>query len=428
MNFQETLEYMYRQLPMYQRVGKVAFKKDLTNTIRLLDALQDPHRKFRSIHIAGTNGKGSSAHMLASILQTAGYRTGLYTSPHLKRFTERIKINGEEVEEQFVCDFVERIQPQIKSIKPSFFEMTVAMAFDYFAAREVDVAVVEVGLGGRFDSTNVIEPVLSLITSISYDHMDLLGNTLPEIAFEKAGIIKQDIPVVISETQHEIVDVFARKANGMRAPIFFADQEYEVRLDDFKIQVFDFIVKTKQKDYEIRSDLGGRYQMKNLPGVLKVIDLINGLGFAISEQQMLEGLKSVGKNTGLRGRWQKLSDKPAIICDTVHNEAGVRILVDQLKLMKFERLHVVWGVVEGKSPEKVLRHLPENAIYYFCQPNLPRAMRAEDLIEIAKVIGLNGKVVTDVNDAVAEARATASEKDLVIIGGSNFVVAEIEEL
>jgi dihydrofolate synthase/folylpolyglutamate synthase len=428
MNFQETLEYMYKLLPMYQRVGKTAFKKDLTNTIRLLDLLGNPHHNFKSIHIAGTNGKGSSAHMLASVLQAAGYRTGLYVSPHLKRFTERIKINGQEVDEQFVCEFIARLRGKIEEIQPSFFEITVAMAFEYFARKQVDIAVIEVGLGGRFDSTNVITPIISLITSISYDHMDMLGNTLTEIAFEKAGIIKPGVPAVISETQEEIVPVFTRKAKETLSHIYFADQEYIVNRGVSSQELFEFEVQNNGEISKMESDLGGLYQLKNIPGVLKVIELLDGQGFLISKDKLRSGLSQAGKSTGFKGRWQKLSDAPLIICDTAHNEAGVQLLFEQIMQQDYQRLFVVWGMVEGKPLEGIFQQLPKEAFYYFCEPDVPRAMKAELLYEFARKMKLIGAMVKGVNDAVDLAKQQAGEKDLIFIGGSNFVVAEINDL
>ena len=428
MNFQDTLEYMYRLLPMYQRIGNAAFKKDLTNTVKLLDLLGNPEKKFKSIHIAGTNGKGSSAHMLASILQTAGYKTGLYTSPHLKRFTERIKINGNEVDESFVCDFIEKLQKPIEEIQPSFFEITVAIAFEYFAKRRVDIAVIEVGLGGRFDSTNVIRPEISLITSISYDHMDMLGNTLQEIAFEKAGIIKEKVPVIIGETQSEIEPVFMNKSREMDAAIFFADQEYKVSLSADGLENFKYFIDHDMQHYELQSDLGGHYQVKNLPGVLKTVSLLNHMGRTISPEHLAEGLKNVCKNTGFKGRWQKIGDRPLTICDTAHNEDGVRLLSAQIQTIKAEKLHIVWGSVEGKEIEKILRHLPKSAFYYFCQPNIPRAMKTEVLKTHAEKMGLYGAGYDDVNKALEAARQRAGEHDLILVAGSNFVVAEINDL
>ncbi|MFM7851401.1 MAG: bifunctional folylpolyglutamate synthase/dihydrofolate synthase, partial [Flammeovirgaceae bacterium] len=316
-NYQQTLEYLYQNLPMFQRVGVSAFKKDLTNTIALCEALGNPQHKFKAIHVAGTNGKGSTSHMLAAVLQSAGYKTGLYTSPHLKNFTERIRINGQEVPPSFVVDFVNRIHTAIESINPSFFEITVAMAFDYFAQQQVDVAVVEVGLGGRLDSTNVINPVLSVITNISWDHMDLLGDTLPQIAYEKAGVIKQNTPVIISEYQPEVMEVFKKKTSETNSPITLADEVYQVKNNGFG----KFIVN---ETTEFQLDLLGNYQQKNVAGVLAAIDVLRGAGFIISKEAISTGLSQTTSLTGLKGRWQKLGENPLVICDTGHNEPGVQ--------------------------------------------------------------------------------------------------------
>ena len=428
MIFKDTLDYMYNLLPMYQRIGKDAFKKDLTNTITLCEHLGNPQDTFNSIHIAGTNGKGSSAHMIASILCSAGYTTGLYTSPHLKNFTERIKVNGVDVDEQYVCDFIDRIKGSIKAISPSFFEVTVAMAFDYFSRQKVDVAVIEVGLGGRFDSTNVINPILSLITSIGFDHTDMLGETLPEIAFEKAGIIKPNVPVVISETQPETTKVFTDRAKVLDAPIFFADQEYDVFIDHKDDAFQDFTMKSKAGTYLGQTDLGGEYQTKNIPGVIKIIDLLRESDFQISNKQLDQGLKNVVKNTGLLGRWQKLYEKHLTICDTVHNVAGVRLLIDQIEKIKYNKLHIIWGSVQGKDLIGLFSYLPNNAFYYFCEATIPRALPAEKLEAVAKEYGCLGTVIYDVNDAIEVARDKASVEDLIIIGGSNFIIAEIKNL
>lgn len=428
MNFKDTLDYMYNLLPMYQRQGKAAFKKDLTNTLKLCEFLGNPQEKINSIHIAGTNGKGSSAHMLASIFQTAGYKTGLYTSPHLLSFTERIKVNGNEVDEQYVCDFIEKLKYIIIEFQPSFFEITVAMAFDYFSKQNVDIAVIEVGLGGRFDSTNVITPIVSVITSIGLDHTDMLGETLPEIAFEKAGIIKAYVPVVISETQHEVSRVFESKAMEMSAPIYFADQEYSISINDNSLDNLEFAVKSDTMSLTATTDLTGEYQIKNIPGVLKVFNLLNAREFNITNEHLRLGLKNVVKNTGLLGRWQKLMDKPLTICDTVHNEAGVRFLAIQIAKMKYDKLYIIWGSVTGKDLRGIFQHLPNKAIYYFCEASIPRALKASELQNEASKYGIEGKVVGDVNVAIEEAREKAGQNDLVFIGGSNFIIAEIKNL
>lgn len=425
MKYEEAVQYLYDNLPMFQRVGAVAFKKDLTNTLQLCHALGDPQTKFRSIHIAGTNGKGSTSNMLASVLQQAGYKTGLYTSPHLKSFTERIKVNGRDVSEQFVVDFVNKIRPVVADIQPSFFELTVAMAFDYFAQQQVDVAVVEVGLGGRLDSTNVIVPLVSVITNIGWDHKDLLGDTLPKIASEKAGIIKRHIPVVVSERQPDVESVFITQAHAKEAKLFFASDEYHVTAaPDSTLQV----MRQGSAVFEaLRLPLTGIYQQKNLPGVLKAIDLLREQ-FPITHDQLRAGLENVIVNTGFKGRWQKLRDKPLMICDTGHNIDGIREIVRQLDTIALRQLHIVFGVVKDKDVSDVLALLPKRATYYFCQAQIPRAMEAAVLAEKARHAGLRGEVIPDVNEAKRKALKNASQDDLIFIGGSTFVVAEIEEL
>jgi dihydrofolate synthase/folylpolyglutamate synthase len=425
-HYHEAVQYLYENLPMFQRVGAVAYKNDLTNTIKLCDALDNPQTKFKSIHVAGTNGKGSTSHMLASILQEAGYKTGLYTSPHLKEFTERIKINGQEVSENFVVDFVNKIQSLVREIQPSFFEITVAMAFDYFVQENIDVAVIEVGLGGRLDSTNVITPEVSVITNISWDHQDLLGDTLPKIAFEKAGIIKNQIPVVISEKQPEVEEVFIAKAKEQRAAIFFASEEYSVRtLSNGNLDLHrsgELFLKN------VRFPLAGLYQHKNLPGVLKAIDVLKSRSIDTTLQQVKAGLENVIANTHFRGRWQKIGDNPLVICDTGHNKDGITQVVQQLNSMKFNKLHIVLGMVKDKDITEVLALLPKQADYYFCQAKIPRAMDAAHLAEKALAAGLQGRAIPDVNEAKRTALKNASSDDLIFIGGSTFVVAEIEEL
>ncbi len=423
-SYQQTLDYLYSRLPMYQRVGAVAYKNDLINTIALCHALVNPERKFKSVHVAGTNGKGSSSHMLAAILQSAGYKTGLYTSPHLKQFTERIKINGKEVSPAFVTDFVNRMKPILEKIEPSFFETTVAMAFDFFAEEKVDVAVIEVGLGGRLDSTNVIVPEVSLITNISYDHMDLLGDTLQKIAAEKAGIIKPGIPVVISERQQETENVFVDKAMGEKSLITFASDDYHIKaLGDGA-----FEVQLNKKSEIFHLELTGDYQQKNLAGVLSVVEELRKKGFQISDEQLASGLKNTVKLTQLKGRWQKLNGKPLILCDTGHNEAGVKEVLTQISKLDFEKLHIVWGMVKDKNPDRILSLLPKKAKYYFCQAKIPRAMPANELKEKAGLFGLEGEVVEDVNEAIEQAKRNCKSEDMIFIGGSTFVVAEIENL
>ena len=409
---------------MYQRVGAAAYKADLSNTILLCEALGNPQNKFRSIHVAGTNGKGSSSHMLAAILQTAGYKTGLYTSPHLKEFTERIRINGKEIDKNFVVDFVKRIKSSIENIKPSFFEITVAMAFDYFAKQKVDFAVIEVGLGGRLDSTNVITPLLSLITNINWDHQDLLGDTLQKIAFEKAGIIKQTVPVVVSERNQEVDEIFRTKSNEEQSLLYFAADLWKI--DSISEGVYQ--VQHQTKTIELTLDLMGVYQRKNLGGVLQVVELLNGDGFNISQEAIRIALENVTTITGLKGRWQKLSDNPLVICDTGHNEAGIREVVAQIQAQKFEKLFIVLGCVKDKDLSSVLSVLPEDAYYFFCQAKIPRALDAIELSNRAAVFGLKGEVISDVNEAIGTARKKATPNDFIFVGGSTFVVAEIENL
>jgi dihydrofolate synthase/folylpolyglutamate synthase len=427
--YEDVLQYLYANLPMFQRIGAVAFKSDLSNTIALCEALDNPQKKVKSVHITGTNGKGSTSHMLASILQSAGYKTGLYTSPHLKSFTERIRVNGAEVSQQFVVDFVNRIQPVIERVKPSFFEITVAMAFDYFVREQIDIAVIEVGLGGRLDSTNVINPELSLITNIGWDHTDLLGDTLEKIAAEKAGIIKKNVPVVVSEHQPGIADVFKSKAVVETAPLHFASDVYTVQLRDEQGSIlFDVLKNGKAAQKGIALPLQGIYQQKNLAGVLCAVDILRQQGWKISEEQLLDGLTKVMSQTGLKGRWQKLGTNPLIVCDTGHNLDGVAQVVKQLQQLSYHQLFMVIGMVKDKDISGVLELLPKDANYYFCQASIPRALDAGILAEKARGIGLKGEVIANVNDAIHQARARASADDVIFIGGSTFIVAEIEEL
>jgi dihydrofolate synthase / folylpolyglutamate synthase len=427
--YEDVLQYLYTNLPMFQRVGAVALKNDLSNTVELCEALDNPQTKFKSIHIAGTNGKGSTSHMLASVLQSAGYKTGLYTSPHLKSFTERIRINGKEISKHFVVDFVNRIQPVIERVKPSFFEITVAMAFDYFVREQIDVAVIEVGLGGRLDSTNVITPELSLITNIGWDHTDLLGDTLEKIAAEKAGIIKKNVPVVVSEQQPGVEDVFRNKAAAETAPLYFASDEYTVQLrDDGQTILFDVLKKGQPYQTSIALPLQGIYQQKNLAGVFRAIDILKDQGWTISNEQVLDGLMKVTLQTGLKGRWQKLGTNPLIVCDTGHNLDGVTQVVEQLKRLSYRQLFMIIGMVKDKDISGVLQLLPKNANYYFCQAAIPRALDANTLAAQARAQGLKGEVTPDVNEAMEQARAKASAEDVIFIGGSTFVVAEIDGL
>lgn len=389
---------------MYQRQGNIAFKKDLTNTLALTRYLNNPEKKFRSIHIAGTNGKGSTCHMIASILQEAGYRVGLYTSPHLKDFRERIKINGKEVSEDFVVDFVEKNKVFLESQGLSFFEMTVGMAFYYFAVADVDIAIIEVGLGGRLDSTNIITPLISVITNIDYDHMQMLGDTLPEIAFEKAGIIKPGIPVIIGEKQEAVFSVFTAKANEKSSLLIVAPQDNK--------QLY-------------QTDLKGSYQLKNLNTAVTTLKTLREKDFDISDGNIKNGLLNVAKNTGFKGRWQVLKSKPKVICDTAHNVAGLGYVMRQLKEQKYNKLHMVIGVVNDKNLDNILPLFPKDAIYYFCKPDIPRGLDAEFLKENAKVFLLEGTVFNSVAEAYKKAVEQAVKNDLIFIGGSTFVVAEV---
>jgi len=427
--YQEAVEYLYANLPMFQRVGAVAYKKDLTNTLALCEALGNPHCKFKSVHVAGTNGKGSTSHMLASMLQEAGYKTGLYTSPHLKDYTERIRINGVTVSQDFVIRFLNKIQPLIESLQPSFFEITVAMAFDYFAEEGVDIAVIEVGLGGRLDSTNIIKPEVSVITNIGWDHMEMLGDTLPKIAVEKSGIIKQQVPVVISQRQAETTEVFAHKAELEDTTLCYAEDFYKVRwksatpFEGFTAYWNDEVFFECQ-----HFPLGGLYQQHNIQGVLMTAEILQEQGFVLPVETIQTGIEKVVINTGLKGRWQKLQDSPLMICDTGHNKDGIERVLQQLRNTPYETLHIVMGMVKEKDAASVLKLLPKEAKYYFCQANLPRAEAAEVLAAKAQAVGLHGVVIKNVNKAIEEAKRHAKKDDLIFIGGSTFVVAEIENL
>lgn len=430
MNYQQILDYLYSSLPTYHLIGDSALKPTLDNTLALCKVLGDPHKKFKSIHIAGTNGKGSCSHMLAAVLQACGYKTGLFTSPHLKNFTERIKINGKELGQEYVIEFVKNNKNHLDKIKPSFFEMTTAMAFDHFAKEQVDIAVIEVGLGGRLDSTNILTPLVSLITNISYDHQSVLGNTLPQIAFEKAGIIKPGVPVVISEYQEEVFQVFANKAEHTVTEIILGSDKYCLKNEKMEngSLLADVFAGPEKIVSELSLDLSGKYQLKNIPGVLAVIEILRKRGFQISQNKIKYALSEVVKLTGLKGRWQKLCSSPLTICDTAHNEAGIRTVIEQINSIKHKQLHMVYGTVNDKDIQTVLSLLPKNALYYFCQPNIPRALDAFILHAYALNHGLTGEVVPEVPQAIARARVNASADDLIFIGGSNFVVAEIEEL
>ena len=439
MTYPETLAWLYAQLPMYQRVGAAGFKPGLGNTAALAAALGHPETQFKSVHVAGTNGKGSSSHLLAAVLQSAGYKVGLYTSPHLREFTERIRVNGRELAPDYLVSWVAEHQALFATIEPSFFEMCVALAFNYFAAERVDVAVVEVGLGGRLDSTNIITPLVSLITNISYDHQALLGHTLPEIAGEKAGIIKPGRPVVISQTQPEVAEVFEQKAAREGSPLVFADARYvavptpsagsgSVEGGRAGVQWLNVLRHGQPYLENVALGLLGDYQRLNLPGVLATLDELRAQGFDIPESAVRRGLREVTRLTGLRGRWSIIGQRPLVVADTAHNEAGLRLVLAQLARVPHRHLHFVLGVVNDKDVAQVLALLPRAATYYFCQAAIPRALPAEELAAQAVAAGLTGRAYGPVAAAVAAARAAAVPEDLVFIGGSTFVVAEVEEL
>ena len=433
MTYAQTLAYLYEQLPMFQRVGAAGYKKGLGNTLALAEALGHPERKFRSVHVAGTNGKGSSSHLLAAVLQAAGYKVGLYTSPHLREFTERIRVNGQELAPDYLVEWVSRWRPLFAEVQPSFFEMCVALAFDYFAGQRVDVAIVEVGLGGRFDSTNIITPLVSLITNISFDHQALLGNTLPEIASEKAGIIKSGIPVVVSQSQPEVAAVFEQEAAARLSHLVFADQIYTATFaaePSSETGLRPVTVTQHGRPYLANAELGlpGDYQQLNLPGVLATLDELRALGFRITEAAVRTGLRQVTQLTGLRGRWSIIGWRPLVVCDTGHNAAGLRMVMDQLLRLPHRKLHLVIGTVNDKDVPGMLAMLPAAATYYFCAATIPRALPAADLASQAAAVGLSGKAYASVAAAVAAARASAEADDVVFIGGSTFVVAEVDDL
>lgn len=427
MNYAETLDYLYAKLPMFTRIGAVALKKDLHNTIAMCESLSNPQNKFKSIHVAGTNGKGSTSHMLAAILQKAGYKTGLYTSPHLKDFRERIRINGEMVTEEFVVDFVGQQQQIIEKISPSFFEVTVAMAFSYFANEQVDIAIIEVGLGGRLDSTNIITPELAVITNISLDHTNILGNSLAEIAYEKAGIIKPGVPVVIGETQEEILDVFLQKAAEGDSEIIFADQQLSITKSEMQNEYLSVAISDRSQAllYNLQLDLTGSYQLKNILTVIQSVDTLKSLGFRIDKAAVYTALKNVKQLTGLQGRWQILGKNPWVICDTGHNKAGITEVIKNINNTAYQHLHIIIGMVKDKDISGVLQLLPQDASYYFCMPQIERALPATELAAEAASYQLNGKVFPDVTAALNEAKNNAQTGDLIFIGGSNFVVAEV---
>jgi dihydrofolate synthase / folylpolyglutamate synthase len=430
MTYRQTLDYLFQQLPMFHRIGAAAYRADLNNTLSICSLLGNPESKFRSLHIAGTNGKGSTSHYLASILQEANYKTGLFTSPHLKDFRERIRVNGKMIPKSFVTEFVSKHRREFEKIKPSFFEWTFGLASRYFALQEIDIAIIETGLGGRLDSTNVIQPELSIITNIGFDHMQFLGDSLEKIAIEKAGIIKRNVPVVIGETQPMLSELFIACADRNRSAISFADQEWIIRnhlittgrqpllkacLDDL----------SGGRTITVLSPLTGGYQLKNLITVLQSVKQLGSAGFSISDEQCKRGIRNVIRNTSLLGRWQVLAQKPLTIADIGHNKDGIAEIVRQIGNTRFYRLHFVLGVVHDKDIAAMLEQLPSGATYYFCRADIPRGLDAEELMRIASGFGLKGNVFASVKEAYSAARMAANEADLIFIGGSAFVVAEV---
>ncbi len=425
MNYRETLDYMFNSLPMFQRVGGAAYKADLSNTIALCELLGNPERNFKNIHLAGTNGKGSTSHMIASMLQEAGYKTGLYTSPHLRDFRERIRINGEMISEDYVVDFIERYKGEFEKIGLSFFEMTVGLAFKYFEEQEVDIVILETGMGGRLDSTNIATAELSVITNIGLDHTQFLGDTLEQIAGEKAGIIKKDIPVIIGQTQKEISHVFTGRALQVDTDIAFADQNYSANVEGEQGEYSIVRIQSDKRDMVVELPLLGSYQKNNLVTAIAAIDKMIDSGWKISEQHIKDGIRKIVENTGLIGRWQKLQDNPKVICDTGHNVDGVAHIVEQLNRTNFNNLHFVLGMVNDKAIDKILSMLPKQATYYFCKANIPRGLDADILAEQAGAGGLKGEIFTSVNEALNQAKKNASADDLIFVGGSTFTVAEV---
>ncbi|HEY1202098.1 MAG TPA: folylpolyglutamate synthase/dihydrofolate synthase family protein [Niastella sp.] len=412
---------------MFSRIGAAAYKKDLSNTLRLCEYLDNPHKKIKTVHIAGTNGKGSTSHMLAAVLQTAGYKTGLYTSPHLRDFRERFRVDGEMIDKEFVVDFVKRIQPAIDEIEPSFFEITVAMAFDYFVYKQVDVAVIETGLGGRLDSTNVVTPEVAVITNIGWDHMNLLGNTLPDIAYEKAGIIKQQVPVIVGETTAETKEVFEKVANEKQAPLVFADKQRYVA--EWKYEHHQLVLQVSPTGSDERTtyhlDLPGFYQTKNFITVLETIHHLQKAGYKITDAHTHDALRQVKKLTGLHGRWEVIHANPVVVLDVGHNEDGIKQITAQIELSDHQHLHIVIGMVKDKEVEKVLALLPKEATYYFTRAQIPRALPETELATRAQSLGLNGHSYGDVNVALQQAISKADKRDLIVVCGSVFVVGEV---
>ena len=427
--YQQTLQYLFEKLPMFSRIGKAALKPDLTNTLKMCAVLGDPQHKFKSVHIAGTNGKGSTSHSLAAVFQGAGYKTGLYTSPHLIDFRERIRIDGQMISKEWVIGFVEKTRHMIEEINPSFFEITVAMAFAAFAEAGVDIAVVETGLGGRLDSTNVITPILSVITNISYDHKDLLGNTLAEIAAEKAGIIKPEVPVVIGEQNDETERVFFEKSIHNHSPLYYAESFWDmVRVkQDVKYQYYKAVNKATSEISTIKTDLKGNYQQHNIKTILTAVELLSYKGFKVNIEDAMEALQDIKVTTGLRGRWDILQSTPLIVCDVAHNQAGLNEVLTQWNQVEAAKKHIVIGFVKDKEVAEVLPLFPKDASYYYCNANIIRAMPSNDLEELAKNAGLTGVAYSSVEEAVSAATGEMGVDDALLITGSFFIVGEAME-
>ncbi|HZF99539.1 MAG TPA: folylpolyglutamate synthase/dihydrofolate synthase family protein [Chitinophagales bacterium] len=427
MTYNEAVEFLYTRLPMFTRIGPAAYKEGLGNIVALCERLGDPHLRYPTIHVAGTNGKGSTSHMMATALQHAGYKTGLYTSPHLKDFRERVRVNGRMISHQGVVDFVSQCKEAFVDIEPSFFEMSTALAFKHFADERVDVAVIETGLGGRLDSTNVIEPVLSVITNIGWDHKDLLGDSLEKIAAEKAGIIKPNVPVVISQTQEKIKHVFVEKANAYHAPILFADESFRFVRGGIENGFHRLTYETQNGLLNVQTDLAGAYQSHNVGGVLAACALLNNSGFVLSDVNIRNALTRVRESTGLRGRWETLRSDPLVIADVAHNEDGLRVVLEQLRSLQKKNLRFVIGFVSDKDIPSILKLFPTKAFYYFCKPNLPRGLDVRLLQETATQSGLSGTPYASVRAAYDAALDDANPDDVIFIGGSTFVVAEAIE-
>lgn len=425
--YEETIDYLFSALPMYQRIGAAAYKTDITNTVKLMDALGNPHRNFRTIHVAGTNGKGSVSHLLASVLQNSGLKVGLYTSPHLLDFRERIRVNGKMIPKENVVDFVENHQLALNEIQPSFFEMTVGMAFEHFSNEKIDVAVVEVGMGGRLDSTNIISPDLSVITNIGFDHTQFLGNTLEAIAGEKAGIIKHGTPVVIGETQPETAPVFLEKARKENAPITFADQNFKITkiiedTDWLTVDISSADGKTKYGN--LRSALTGAYQRKNIITVMEAVGKLREMGYRITEENVTKAFENVILQTGFMGRWQVISKNPLTVCETAHNKDGISYLHQKLESLKFNRLHIVYGCVNDKDYNTIMDLMPKDATYYFCKPSVPRGLDVETMKNAATWHGLVGEAYPNISEALQAARNQATADDMILVTGSIFLVAD----